>query len=467
MAAATHDPLSDADGLCRLDAAGLGRLYASGEASPVEVTRAALARAEAIQPKFNAFVRIEHDLALQMASASETRWRAGTPIGPLDGMPTTIKDIVWIAGGRASYGSCAPATDCVEDAPAVALLRAAGAVFVGVTTTPEFGWKALTDGPLTGITRNPWNAALTPGGSSGGAAVAAATGAGVFHLGTDGGGSIRVPSAFTGIVGHKPTFSRVPAYPASAFGTVAHIGPMTRSVADARLMLGAMSGRDLRDWYQNPLPFPALDDAPATLRGLRLGVWETPPGGFIDASVAEAFARAVARLEAAGAVVERIALPAEADLLGLFHLHWFAGAAARLAMLPPSALAGVDPGLLEIAAEGRSHDAVALIGGHTRRAVFGAAFDAMLAQFDAVISPACAVLPFAAGEEVPPGSGLTRWTQWAAFSYPVNLAQAPACVIRSEVLPEGLPVGLQIIGPRGADGRVLAIAAACEALYAG
>jgi aspartyl-tRNA(Asn)/glutamyl-tRNA(Gln) amidotransferase subunit A len=460
------NPLADAPDLCRLNAATLAHLYASGETSPVAVAREALARAEEIQPKFNAFVRIEHQIALAAATASEARWRAGMPLGPLDGMPTTIKDIVWVAGGRASYGSCAPPTECVEDAPAVGLLRAAGAVFIGLTTTPEFGWKALTDGPLTGITRNPWNPNLTPGGSSGGAAVAAAAGAGVFHLGSDGGGSIRIPAAFTGIVGHKPTFGRVPAYPASAFGTVAHVGPMTRTVNDARLMLDVMSGRDMRDWFQNVLPFPPLD-VTATLHGLRLGVWETPPSGTVEPAIAEAFARAVARLEAEGAIVTRIALPADPDLLGLFQCHWFTGAAARLAMLPEAALAGIDPGLREIAAGGRAIDAVTLIRAHNRRAAFGAAFDMLLAGFDAVISPACAVLPFAAGEEVPPGSGLSRWTQWAGFSYPVNLAQAPACIIRSEILPEGLPVGLQIIGPRGEDGRVLAIAAVCEALYAG
>ena len=250
-----RDPLADADDLCKLSATALAQLYARGEASPVEVTRAALARAANVQSRFNAFVRIEPEAALAAAALSEQRWQAGKPFGPLDGIPTTIKDIVWVKGGRARYGSRAPGTDCAEDAPSVALLRAAGAVFLGITTTPEFGWKALTDSPLTGITRNPWNADLTPGGSSGGAAVAAATGAGALHLGTDGGGSIRIPSAFTGIVGHKPTFSRVPAYPASAFGTVAHIGPMARSVADAQLMLQVMSGRDLRDWYQNPPGF--------------------------------------------------------------------------------------------------------------------------------------------------------------------------------------------------------------------
>ena len=459
------DPLDDADDLCRLTATALIQLYAKGEASPVEVTHAALVRAELVQRSFNAFVRIEHEAAIAAAALSEQRWQAGKPLGPLDGVPTTIKDIVWVKDSVARYGSRAPGTDCTEDAPSVALLRAAGAVFTGITTTPEFGWKALTDSPLTGLTRNPWNPELTPGGSSGGAAVAAATGAGALHLGTDGGGSIRVPAAFTGIVGHKPTFSRVPAYPASAFGTVAHIGPMTRSVADAQLMLQVMSGQDMRDWYQNPLAFAAVDTVPpADLKGLRLGVWDKPPGGHVDAAIAAAFGRALTQLEQAGAVLEPAVLPPEEDLLGLFHLHWFSGAAARLAMLPPPARAEIDPGLREIAAEGETISAVALIRAQNRRAAFGAAFDRLLAGYDAILSPACTVLPFAVGEEVPPGSGLRRWTEWAGFSYPVNLAQAPAAVIRSEILTEGLPVGLQIIGPRGEDGRVLAIAAAVQAV---
>lgn len=463
----TATPLDDADALCRLSAQALLDHYAARTLSPVEVARATLARADAVQAKFNAFVRIDHDAALAAATESEKRWQAGTPMGALDGVPTTIKDIVYVRDSLARYGSRSPGVTATVDAPSVALLRSAGAVFLGLTTTPEFGWKALTDGPLTGITRNPWNPDLTPGGSSGGAAVAAATGAGALHLGTDGGGSIRIPAAFTGIVGHKPTFGRVPAFPASAFGTVAHIGPMTRTVADAQLMLDAMSGRDLRDWFQNPLPFETAASAPSLpLRGRRFGLWREAPSGAVAPEIAAAFDRAVKRLEDAGAVLVPVALPPEENLLDLFHRHWFAGAAARLSALPPAALEAVDPGLRQIAAQGATYSAVDLIHAHNRRAAFGAGFDALLAGYDAILSPACTVLPFKAGEEVPPGSGLARWTEWAAFSYPVNLAQAPAVVIRSEILDSGLPVGLQIIGPRGADGAVLATAAALEALYA-
>ena len=224
-----RDPLADAPELCRLGVAALTARYADGSLSPVEVAEATLARAEVVQERHNAFTEIDHEGALVQAREAEARWRRHMPASAIDGVPTTLKDIVWVAGKAIHYGSNSPPVMAAHDAPAVARLRAAGAVFIGLTTTPEFGWKALTDSPFSGVTTNPWNAALTPGGSSGGAAVAAATGAGVLHLGTDGGGSIRIPSSFTGIFGIKPSYGRVPAYPPSPFGTVSHIGPMTRT----------------------------------------------------------------------------------------------------------------------------------------------------------------------------------------------------------------------------------------------
>ncbi len=454
------NPLDDADAVCLMSATALAAAFRTGHLSPVEATRAALARAEQIQPKFNAFTLIDHEGALEAAQQSEARWRAGAPLGPLDGVPATIKDIVWVAGWPARYGSLAPAQTPTEDAPAVALLRAAGCVLFAQTTTPEFGWKALTDSPSSGITRNPWNEALTPGGSSGGAAVAAATGAGALHLGSDGGGSIRIPAAFTGIVGHKPTFGMVPAYPASAFGTVAHIGPMTRTVEDAALMLDAMSGRDLRDWYQNTQGYaPSAGQAPRDLAGRRIGVWAEPAQGVVDKVIGAAFAAVLDRLEAAGAVLEPVRLPGE-DLLGMFQVLWFAGAAARLRAVPESAHGAIDPGFRAIAAIGAGYSAADYIAASGRRAAYGSAFDALMTRFDALVSPATAVLPFAAGLEVPPDRGMTRWTEWAGFSFPVNLAQAPACVVPCGMSPGGLPIGVQIVGARGDDRTVLGLAAA-------
>ncbi len=457
-------PLDDAPELCRMGVAELTRRYADGSLSPVEVTQAAIDRTVEIQPKFNAFRFLDLSGALAAARESEARWRAGEPASPIDGVPTTIKDIVWVKGWTVRYGTrTVPGVDAAEDAPVVALLRAAGAVLTGLTTTPEFGWKAVTDSVLTGITRNPWNPERTSGGSSGGAAVAAATGAGVLHLGTDGGGSIRIPAAFCGVVGHKPTFGRVPAYPASPFGTVAHLGPIARSVADASLMLEVMSGRDPRDWYQWPLsPPPVLPLPSRPLAGLRVAVWDTPPRGGVAPDVQAAFARVLDRLGKAGALAEPITLPGE-DLWELFNTHWHSGAAARLAAVPADRQGEVEAGLREIAARGATLSAVELIAAQSSRARFGAALDQMLARFNVMLSPAVALTAFAAGHEVPENAGMSRWTEWAGFSYPINLAQAPACVVPCGDGADGMPVGLQVVGRRGDDAGVLAAAAAIQA----
>lgn len=462
---AFSNPLSGAADLCLLSSAELASAYRTREISPIEVAQAAMDRAEAVNPDFNAFTFIDREGALDAAAASEKRWRAGEPLSPVDGVPATLKDIVWVKGWSVRYGSTTTSDiPYGEDAPAVALMRAAGLVFTAQTTTPEFGWKAITDSALSGVTRNPWNAAKTPGGSSGGAAVAAAVGTGVFHLGTDGGGSIRVPASFTGIVGLKPTFGRVPAYPASAFGTVAHLGPMTRSAADALAMLKTMSGRSLADWNQGAGVLSSLDAEPVDLQGKRIGYWFASPCGPVDIEVAVIVDAAVARLEAAGAIVERITLPGE-NLLDLFHHHWFTGAAARLSAIPPDQRSAIDPGFLEIARDGAAYTSTELVTAQVRRADFGAAMDRLLSDFDFIVSPGTAIPAFDAGLEVPADGSYTRWTEWAGFSFPLNLSQQPACVIPCGLTADGLPVGFQIIGARGEDARVLLAAANLEALF--
>lgn len=445
--------------------AALGHAFAAGTLSPVEVTAAALDRAEAIDPTLNAFVSLDRDGALAAARAAEARWRAGHPLSPIDGIPTTLKDIVTVKGWSVRYGSTTTSDAPYDvDAPSVARLRAAGAVFIGLTTSPEFGWKAVTDGRLHGITRNPWDPALTSGGSSGGAAVAAACGAGVLHLGTDGGGSIRVPAAFCGIAGLKPTFGRVAARPASSFGTVAHIGPMARHAEDLVPMLAAMSGRDLDDWTQGAGVLAPLDVvAPETVfAGARIGVWSKPPCGAVDPRVEAAFLVALRRLEALGAILEPVDLPFADRLTDLFEKHWFTGAANRLSHVPAALRGDVDPGFLEVAAIGGATSAVDLVAAQVARADYGAAMDRLLAEYDFLVSPGAAVLPFGAGLEVPAGSGLARWHLWAGFSFPINLSQQPAAVVPGEPTPEGLPTSVQFVGARGADAAVLAAARAFQ-----
>lgn len=451
-----------AEDICRFSAAELASAYASGALSPVEVTEKALARAEEAQETCNAFTLIDHDGARAAAAASAARWQAGRPTSPIDGVPGTIKDIVSVAGWPISYGSRLSAyTACAEDSPCVARLRAAGMVMLGATTTPEFGWKALTDSPRWGITRNPWDLSLTPGGSSGGAAAAAAMGAGVLHLGSDGAGSIRIPAAFTGISGIKPTFGRVPAYPPSAFGTVAHVGPMALRIEDVEAMLAAMSGRDLRDWFQGAgqLEKLAVQDLPP--KGLKIGVWKTPPGGEVAPEVAAQFEACLAEFRGAGAILEEIDLPFLDEVYDIATRLWYCGARARLGgfgaidMLDP---ADIDPGLMEIVKHVAGMTTSDYIRMVNRRAEFGSAMDQLTDRYAFLLSPTVAIMPFEAGFEVPPGSGLDRWFRWAGFSFPINLSQQPAAAVPTGLGARGLPHSLQIIGARGRDSAVLGLA---------
>src|SRR6267378_92998 len=266
--------------LCALTATELLDAYRKHDLSPVEVTRAVLERIEKLNPVVNAF-NLVSDHALEDAKASEARWGSGQVKGLLDGVPVSIKDIILTKGWPTLRGSKTvdPKGPWNDDTPATARLREHGAVLLGKTTTPEFGWKGVTDSPLTGITRNPWNPKKTPGGSSGGAAAAVAAGMGPLALGTDGGGSIRIPCSFTGLFGIKASFGRVPAWPPSPFGTVAHVGPMTRSVEDAALMLNVLSLPDERDWHA--LPYEARDWRSALDQGVAgLRITYSPDLGY-------------------------------------------------------------------------------------------------------------------------------------------------------------------------------------------
>ena len=455
----TPDPVED---ICQLSVAELTSAYASGALSPVTVAEKALERAEEAQRSCNAFTLIDRDGALASAALSEARWRAGQPASAIDGVPGTIKDIVTVQGWPISYGSrLGSDAPCDEDAPCVARLRAAGMVMLGCTKTPEFGWKALTDSPRWGITRNPWDLSLTPGGSSGGAAVAAVMGAGVLHVGSDGAGSIRIPAAFTGVSGIKPTFGRVPAYPPSAFGTVAHVGPMALRIEDVETMLAVMSGRDLRDWFQGAGQLDALIPQDMPPRGLRIGVWKTPPCGEVEPEVAAQFEMCLAEFREAGAILEEIELPFLDEVYDISTQLWSCGARARLSAFGAiEALDSddIDPGLMEIvghAADMTTSDYIRMVN---RRAEYGSAMDRLTERYAYILSPTVGILPFEAGCDVPPGSGLDSWFRWGGFSFPINLSQQPAAAVPTGLGAQGLPHSLQIIGARGKDSAVLALA---------
>ena len=356
--------MSTGQDIAYASASSLLELYRKKALSPVEATRLLLDRLDRLQPKLNAFCIVDRDGALAAAQESERRWHRGEPARQLDGVPVTIKDLVLMRGFPTLRGSrlVDPDQDWSEDAPAVARLREAGAVILGKTTTPEFGWKALGDSPLTGITRNPWDLTRTPGGSSAGAAAACAAGIGPLHLGSDGAGSIRIPAAFTGIFGLKPSFGRVPAYPLSAMGLLAHLGPMARTVGDAALMLTVLSEPDHRDPYALPPEKTDWSDGIEDgVRGWRIAYSPTLGYAKVDPEIADAVAKAVRQFETLGAIVEEVGSIFPSPREALLTL-WAAGAAKLLDGYSADQRALVDPGLVATAAEGERISAVDYLG---------------------------------------------------------------------------------------------------------
>ena len=451
--------------LLKLSAVDLLDLYRTKRLSPVEVTRAALQHIEAINPVLNAFCFVAPD-ALAPAAASEARWMAGEPMGPLDGVPVSIKDILLTRGWPTLRGSKTvdPAGPWTDDAPAVARLRESGAVLIGKNTTPEFGWKGVTDSPLTGITRNPWDPAKTPGGSSGGGAAAVASGMCPLTLGTDGGGSIRIPCAFTGIFGLKPSFGRVPAWPLSPYGTVAHIGPMSRTVRDTALLMNVIAQPDARDWFALPADrrdyLEGLDEG---VRGWRIAYSANLGYADVDPEVAALVKQAALRFVDLGAQVEDV----DPDVAGadeIFRRHWYSGAAYLVRNFTPEQKRVMDPGLVEVAEQGAQIAMLELMDAVQKRGALGIRMNQFHERYDLLLTPTLPLAAFEAGREVADVIKEKRWTEWTPFSYPFNLTQQPAASIPCGLTSAGLPVGLHIVGPRYDDARVLRAARAFESM---
>ncbi len=440
--------------------------YKSGEISPVDAVKAALSQIERYEPHINAFVFVDAENALSEAKKSEERWRKGTPCGLLDGVPTTVKDIMLMKGHPTLKGSklTDPAGPWNDDSPAVARLREQGAIFIGKTTTPEFGWKGVTDSPLSGATRNPWNLDKTSGGSSGGASAACAAGMGVLHTGSDGGGSIRIPAAFTGIFGHKPSFGRVPVWPASAFGTVSHVGPMTRTVGDACLMLDVMKGYDARDWYALPTTTEQYRDLkPAQFAGRKIAYSRNLGFAKVEPDIIAAVDRAVDVFKSLGAEVVEID-PEIGNTIQIFSTLWQSGAWYALKGADDAALDLLDPGLKRSVELGSKVTTSDLFDASVKRAELGAKMRAFHETYDLLLTPSLAVTAFDVGLLAPNVGDVEveDWVDWTPFSYPFNLTQQPACSIPCGVAGNGLPIGLQIVGPMHNDAAVLSAALAFE-----
>jgi len=448
-----------------LSATRLLALYRSKDISPVDVTAETLHRLERYEGALNAFVLYDPEEATAQARASESRWQKGEPKGLLDGVPVAIKDTVLTRGWPRLLGSRTinPNQQWDEDSPVTARLRVEGALFFGKTTTPEFGWKPVTDSPLSGITRNPWSLKRTPGGSSGGSAAAVTAGICPLAVGTDAGGSIRIPAAFCGIVGLKPTFGRVAVYPPSIFGDLAHVGPMARTVEDAALMLDAIKGPDSRDWHSLPDDRVAYRDqiSKGSLEGKRvalsltLGLAEpTPAVRTAVEHAAEVFAELGAVVEPADPFPQSPKEIFDTLVLGAF---W-----ALLRAQTPDAVALMDPDLVALCRRGAAVTQEEYIAAVTRRAALGQAVRLFFDRFDLLLSP---TMPIPAAYADPRDDNMpnpANFPTWMPYTSPFNLTKNPSCSISCGFV-DGLPIGLQVTGPLFGD---LAVLQACHAYEA-
>lgn len=453
------------DDLASLSATELLAAYRSRTLSPVEATTAALAQVSRLNDEVNAYCLIDEESALADARESERRWQADAPLGDLDGVPTSIKDLLLTRGWPTLRGSRLVSADqeWAEDAPSVARLREAGATFLGKTTSPEFGWKGVTDNPLTGATGNPWDPTKTSGGSSGGSAAAVAYGMGPLSVGTDGGGSVRIPAAFCGIVGLKPTYGAIPVYPTSPFGTLSHVGPMTRTVEDAALMMDVLTRFDSRDWSALAPPASShRDGLHEGIRGLRVGYSRDFGYVDVDPEIAASVDAAVGILADLGAIIDEVD-PGFDDPIEAYHTLWFAGAGKVIMAYPSERWDELDPALLEIALAGQEMTAMEILDANQVRADLGRRMGAFHETYDLLVTPTIPIAAFDINQEVPTGSGMTRWAEWTPFTHPFNLTQQPGISVPCGLTEAGLPIGLQIIGPRYSDALVLRAAFAFEA----
>jgi aspartyl-tRNA(Asn)/glutamyl-tRNA(Gln) amidotransferase subunit A len=449
------------DDLAFLSATRLIELYRAKQLSPVEVMADSLRRLECYEAAVNAFVLYDPESAMAEARASETRWQKGEPNGLLDGVPVAIKDTQLTRGWPRRVGSKTvdPNQNWTEDAPSTARLRAQGAVFFGKTTTPEFGWKPVTDSPLTGITRNPWNLERTPGGSSGGSAAAVLSGVCPLAVGTDAGGSIRIPASFCGVFGLKPTFGKVAVYPPSAFGDVSHAGPMSRTVGDAALMLDAMKGPDPRDWYSLPDDGIAYRDRlrEGSLRCKRVAL--SPTLGYHEPApaVRDAVERAGRVFAELGATVEP-ADPFTESPWPVFEVLAGAGMWALLRSMAPEKISLMDRGLVELCRSGEAVTQQQYVDAIGKRVAFGAALNRFFERYDLILSP---TMPIPAAYAEPRSDGApnpTNYRDWLTYTWAFNLTKNPSASICCG-FTEGLPIGLMVTGPLFGD---LSVMQACR-----
>ena len=456
--------MSDTD-LCFMPATELAARIARRDVSSVEVTTEVLAHIAALEPTLNAFATATPELALKMAAAADKKLAKGDSLGVLHGVPTTIKDLVDVGGLPTERGSYIHKGNIAQnDTAFVSRLRTAGAVFLGKTTTSEFGWKGVSHSPLTGVTSNPWRVGFNAGASSAGAGAGAAAGFGPLHHGSDGAGSIRMPAHFCGVFGLKPTFGRIPNVPVRNNDQVSHNGPLTRTVADAALMLGVMAGPEPLDHYS--LESPPADYAGELgngIKGKRVAYSADLGHAKVDENIAAIVADAVRAFDDLGVQVESSSPAFGPDGPEIVRYFW-AAHELELAKYLPEFGTRMDPGLVACIEDARNSSAVEYVTMRSRKLAYIEAIHRYFEEWDFLLTPAVSVAAFPA-ERLQPAHWPQHdwdWLSWAEFSYPFNMSGNPSAIVPAGFTEDGLPVGLQITGKRFDDLGVLQAAAAFE-----
>ncbi|SDY70984.1 amidase [Citreimonas salinaria] len=442
----------------------LAQLYRDVRHTPPETVRACLDRIAEFEPRVNAFCAFDEEDVLEQAKRSHERWRRELPLGDLEGVPVAVKDVFDMRGWPNREGSRATTeTPCKVDAPAVATLKRHGAILMGRTTTPEFGWKATTDSALNGVTRNPWDLQMTSGGSSGGSAAAVACGMAPLALGTDAGGSVRIPASFCGVVGHKPTVDRAPMWPPSTFAPLGHVGAIGWTVGDVVLLMSLLAEAD---WIDNTVPRPARDLMKALdldARDLRIAY--SPTLGLdvnVDPEIATAVEQAAAAFEELGALVEHVD-PELGDQLDAYWTLYASGGANALRDYGPEARALLEPGFMDMVEKAEGLTMLDYMGAMNERMSLIDRMERFHRRWDLLLTPTVPVLPFGAGRVVPEGWENENWMTWTPFTWPFNMTGQPALSVPCGRSSTGLPIGLQLVGARWQDNKVLAAGHAYQA----
>jgi len=447
-----------------MTAAELRRRIVRKDVSPVELTQRALDKAQASQATLNAFFVLSPETALASAKTAEDAVMHGELLGPLHGLPFSAKDLMAAAGLPYASGSRAMAKNIAAvDAPAVERAKAAGAILIGKTTTSEFGCKPVGDSPLTGITRHPWNLAKTPGGSSAGAAASVAAGITPFALGTDGGGSVRIPCCLTGLAGIKAHFGRVPVWPVSATPTLAHVGPIARNVTDAALVLTAISGYDPRDPFSVSAAIPDLLGAcRASVAGLRIAY--SPNLGYArpDAEIVKIATDAARTFEELGCSVELVDKVFDKDPADIWTTEFYAGVGTRLRSVVETQRDLLDPAVVEVLQAALSQTMRNYYEKVFERYTFRDEARKFFETFDLLVSPVLPIASLDAGKNIPDHLRDRNLVSWVFYTYPFNLTGQPVATVCAGIGSDGMPVGIQIVGRALGEYDVVRAAAAYE-----